>query len=232
MREIASLLQSPADGALETKDCFDELTVADILDNGVDFTQHPELILHLSACSRCRDQVTSVARALRHPSVAAEIDHAAFPSELRVTRSWRFVGLGALTAVAAAAAFMVAGPLAGKRASRPLVSVTNAQTHREPGMTTTTAPSLIAPIGALAAADTFRWTSVPRADRYRLTVFDRDGIVVWEADVGDTAIAWPDSIPGRRGTTYLWKVEARTGWDRWVASEMVEFSLPDKGRIP
>jgi len=99
-------------------------------------------------------------------------------------------------------------------------------------MTTTVAPNLIAPIGAVAAADTFRWTSVPRADRYRLTVFDREGTAVWEAEGSDTAMGPPKSITGERGTAYLWKVEARTGWDRWVASELVEFSVAPTRRIP
>ena len=98
-------------------------------------------------------------------------------------------------------------------------------------MTTTVAPSLIAPLGAMAA-DTFRWTSVPRADRYRLTVFDREGRTVWEVEGTDTAVARPDPLPRQRGTAYLWKVEARTGWDRWVASELVEFSAAPAGRIP
>ena len=47
---------------------------------------------------------------------------------------------------------------------------------------------------------------------------------MWEVEGSDTAIAPPVSIAGQRGTAYLWKVEARTGWDRWVASELVEFS--------
>ena len=73
------------------------------------------------------------------------------------------------------------------------------------------------------------WTSVPRADRYRLTVFDRDGTVVWEAEGSDTAVALPRSILDGRGTALLWKVEARTGWDRWVASELIEFSVARTG---
>jgi len=208
------------------------MTVANVVDHGVDMSERPEIIAHLATCANCRDQVRSVAALIRAPSIVAEIGRIETSTAATVRRPWRFVGAGALTAVAAAAAFMVAGSGGPVVATLPMVAVTDSETHREPGMTTTVAPSLIAPVGAMAAADTFRWTSVPRADRYRLTVFDREGRTVWEAEGSDTAMARPDSIAGQSGTAYLWKVEARTGWDRWVASELVEFSAARTGRIP
>jgi hypothetical protein len=78
----------------------------------------------------------------------------------------------------------------------------------------------------VANAAVLRWTSVTGADRYRVTLFDAQGLVLFETQVGDTIARLPDSLTFARGQTYLWKVEARTGWDRWAASELVEFSIP------
>jgi hypothetical protein len=135
-------------------------------------------------------------------------------------------------AIAAALILMVA--TSGDRAgvSRQVASGSDLKPHREPSLATTAAPYLIAPTGEAAAADTFRWSAVPHADRYRVTVFDRDGAVMWEAEASDTAVAPPRSLALAAGATFLWKVEARTGWDRWVASELVEFSVPLTWRTP
>jgi sulfopyruvate decarboxylase TPP-binding subunit len=65
---------------------------------------------------------------------------------------------------------------------------------------------------------------VPRVDRYRLTLFDSTGSVVWETQTADTSAVPPHDIALYRGR-YFWKVEAQTGWGRWVASELAEFSL-------
>ena len=232
IREVAGVLQSSGVPAAETEDCLDEMTVAMVAEQSVEMSDHPAIIAHLADCAKCREQVASVAHLLRNESVAAEIGIVDASNAAPVTRrGLRFAGAGALTAIAAAAVFMVGGFRDRASETQPRIAMVGAQPHREPSMTTTVAPSLIAPLGAIAA-DTFRWTSVPRADRYRLTVFDREGKAVWEVEGTDTAVARPDSIAGKRGTAYLWKVEARTGWDRWVASELVEFSAAPAGRIP
>jgi hypothetical protein len=232
IREMASVLQSSGSDTSGTASCLDEMTVANVVEQGVNVTERPELIAHLAVCARCREQVASVAGLLRESSVAAEIGRVTVRTTAPVSRRWRFVGAGALTALAASVAFMVRGSGDQVDATRTVVAMTDTEPHREQSVTTTVAPTVIAPLGAIAAADTFRWTSVPRADRYRLTVFDREGRTLWEAEGKDTTVARPDSIAGQRGATYLWKVEARTGWDRWVASELVEFSVANTGRIP
>lgn len=231
IREVAGALQSAGAAAAETEDCLDEMTVARIAEQGVELSEHPELIAHLAGCANCREQVGSVARLLRDASVAAEVERVDSAPPAPRARRWIIVGAGAFAAIAAAATFMVVGSGDGTNVNQPLIAAVDGDAHREPSMTTTVAPSLIAPVGAVAA-DTFRWTSVPRADRYRLTVFDREGRTMWEVEGNDTAVARPDSIAGQRGTAYLWKVEARTGWNRWVASELVEFSVAHAGRIP
>ncbi|OLD18763.1 MAG: hypothetical protein AUJ01_06985 [Acidobacteria bacterium 13_1_40CM_3_65_5] len=77
----------------------------------------------------------------------------------------------------------------------------------------------------MAAVNALRWSPVAGADRYRVTVFDATGGVVFVADVSDTAVAFPDSVALVPGASYLWKVNARTGFDRWAASELAEFSI-------
>jgi hypothetical protein len=77
----------------------------------------------------------------------------------------------------------------------------------------------------VASVDDLRWSPVAGADRYRLTVFDAAGNVVYAAEVSDTVVAFPDSIVLAPGVAYLWKVDARTGFDRWAASELAEFRV-------
>jgi hypothetical protein len=55
----------------------------------------------------------------------------------------------------------------------------------------------------------------------------------------DSLLAFPDSVALRDGTLYLWRVEARVGWDVWESSDLVEFrvgeggaSTPDSGGSP
>ncbi len=58
-----------------------------------------------------------------------------------------------------------------------------------------------------------------------MTVFDATGGVVYATELADTVVAFPDSVALIPGDSYLWKVDARTGFDRWAASELAEFSI-------
>ena len=77
----------------------------------------------------------------------------------------------------------------------------------------------------MAAAKDLRWSPVVGADRYRVTVFDVTGGVVYASESSDTVVAFPDSVALVPGASYLWKVEARTGFDRWSPSELAEFKI-------
>src|SRR6267378_2702751 len=88
-----------------------------------------------------------------------------------------------------------------------------------------TTPVPRSPVGAVAAVTELRWSPVAGADRYRVTVFDATGGVMFAKEATDTVVAFPDSIPLVPGASYLWKVDARTGFDRWAASEMAEFRV-------
>jgi hypothetical protein len=97
--------------------------------------------------------------------------------------------------------------------------------HRESAITTTIAPRILGPVGPAAAADSLVWTRVPNADRYRIRVFERDGTLAWDDHTRDTSVAIPRHLGGATANAYLWKVEARTGWDRWVGSQWQELEI-------
>jgi len=54
--------------------------------------------------------------------------------------------------------------------------------------------------------------------------------VVYAAEATDTVVAFPDSVPLVPGAAYLWKVDARTGFDRWEASVLAEFRVAPESR--
>jgi hypothetical protein len=97
--------------------------------------------------------------------------------------------------------------------------------HRAPPITAASAPVPVAPVGRVAGADVLRWTPVARADRYRITLSDAGGRVLYEMQQADTVLALPDSVVLTPGQSYSWMVDARTGFDRWSTSQLVEFSI-------
>jgi hypothetical protein len=94
--------------------------------------------------------------------------------------------------------------------------------HRETGAGPAV-PRIVAPSASLDPGDSLRWTGVAEADLYRVRVWDGEGTVVWTTDTRDTTAALPAQL--RPGVQYMWDVSARTGWDRWVSSDIVELTL-------
>jgi hypothetical protein len=86
-------------------------------------------------------------------------------------------------------------------------------------------PTPIAPVGVVASGSPLQWTAVAGADRYRVTLSDTSGRLLFETQVTDTIVSLPDSIVLVAGHSYVWLVEARTGFDRWSTSRLVEFSI-------
>jgi predicted anti-sigma-YlaC factor YlaD len=231
LRESASVLQS-APQASSMGECLDEMSIARLAEHGATDAELRDRISHLAACATCRETLASVTVLLRDPAVAAESDPMAGVVGAHAMRRWRVTGVGVLAAAAAVVKLMVSTPVGRMRGADHQIVTASTETHREQGVTTTVAPTLIAPIGVTQAADSFTWASVPKADRYRLTLFDREGTMLWQAEGTDTAMAAPRSLVIDESATLLWKVEARTGWDRWVESELVEFSRVSAKRIP
>jgi anti-sigma factor RsiW len=150
---------------------------------------------HCAECDACRTELIEVTRLVGDR-----------------TPSWRWaVPLGV---AAAAALLLFARPVA-----RDLPQ------YREPAVTTTVAPLVVAPRGATSAVTRLVWTTVPHADRYRLTLFDDAGSVVWETETTGTVAPLPDTLRLQPLRPYFWKVEAQTGWNRWVGSDLTEFSV-------
>ena len=58
-----------------------------------------------------------------------------------------------------------------------------------------------------------------------MRLFDVSGAVLWEAEVRDTTAAAPRAVGLTPGVAYYWKVEARTGFDRWAASDLTPFTI-------
>jgi hypothetical protein len=181
----------------------EHLTVEDVaayVDRGQTAEWRSRVEAHLAACAECRSEVVTVARLTR---------------SFRDRRRWT---VAAPLAAAAAVLVLVLAPWQGTRDHGGPVL-------REPAVTTTVAPRPLGPLGAVTVLPRLLWTSVPHADRYRVTVFDGGGSVVWETLATDTLVVVPDGIALRVGVPYFWKVAARTSWDRWVVSELTTFTL-------
>jgi len=155
---------------------------------------------HLAGCADCRAEVAEVASTL-----------GTAPGSRLVRRAW------IPAAVAAALALLWVSPWSGWRMGEP--------THREEAVTTTVSPRPVGPRGAVDSTTAFVWSSVPYATTYRVRLYAADGSLLWEHEVADTVSAPPSSLRLRARAPYFWKVEAQTGFDRWAASDLVEFVL-------
>ena len=96
---------------------------------------------------------------------------------------------------------------------------------REPPLTSTVAPSPVAPRASVASVDRLVWSSVPKVDLYRVRLYDGGGSLVWKTETADTSAALPDSVLLSPNRPYFWRVEAQTESNRWAASDLVEFRV-------
>lgn len=199
--------------------CLDDDTITMLAQGDLDATLARHAFAHLVQCGYCCHELASVARLFDNGDVRAELGRLAQPTLRRRTLSLRTVGGLAAAAAAAALLFGVVRPVATTRAAaKPL--------YREQSFTAGVPPILVGPIGTAAPTDTFRWKAVARANRYRLTVFNRDGSVVLETETRDTAVALPMTLYRTPDHTFFWRVDVRVGWeDRWTESEMAPLIL-------
>ena len=193
-------------------DCLDDAAIAALAGGEQLGRDRERLVRHVSNCADCRHRVAAVARALSDPGVTAAIGATSFVSRRRRV-SFRFA-VASATVAAAAVLFLVLPRFDGERAAP----------HRAPTLVEST-PLPIAPIGLVEEARLLRWGSTVGADRYRVTLFDTSGDVLYEAETPDTSVSLPDTILLRPGQRYLWKTEARTGWDRWTVSKLASFTI-------
>lgn len=213
MRDVLAQQAAGASGA-SSPECFDDATIAALADGSLDAGARIAVLPHLAACARCRGAVAAVSRAVSDATVAREL------RALRGRGRLRFMRI-ALPLTAAAVLLVIAWP------PRP---ENGGPTHRAPTITAAADPVPLSPVGAVAGAGALRWAAVAGADRYRVTLFDAKGRVLYEAQLPDTVVTLPDSIVLVPGRPHLWKVEARTGFDRWSASTLVEFTVTGGAR--
>jgi len=208
IREATGQLRAAAPSRwTETPQCLSEAAVAALVDGQSRGAAHQAAVAHLAGCARCRAMVASVARL----AIAADVAREA-PAARALWRRWQ-------VPVAAAAAVLLA-VVAWPRRDNQIDTG-----HRAPTFTAAAAPVPLAPVAAVAEARALRWSAVPGADRYHVTLFDAGGRVRYEAQLLDTVAALPDSVALLPGQSYLWSVEARIGWDRWTSSPLTEFSV-------
>ncbi len=166
---------------------------------------------HLSSCRRCQHELASLIRALNDPEVvrAAKRDERA---RFRLPRI-----LFPLAVAAAAIVVIVVRP--ERQPPGP------DRQHRAPVLSPGAAPVVLSPVGAVSEAHDLRWTAVQGADSYVVTLFDADGRVLAEADAHETSMTLPDSLNLAPAQRYLWQVQARIGFNRWISSGLVEFRV-------
>jgi len=128
--------------------------------------------LHLAHCAECRDEIVSVGEILR-------------PSRKDHRISWRV--LAPTAAAAAAITLLVAGPLT-RGGSEDVTQ------HRDLAGEVSTIPTPVSPTGLVSGVEHLLWRTVDGADRYRVTVYDAGGAVLWKEATEDTVIALPDSV--------------------------------------
>ena len=203
--------------------CLNENELARLLDR--DLAPTDGRAAHLLACGRCSRRFASATGLMNQSSVAAELRHLEMPG-----RSGRRGLATSAAAATLAAAALAAAVLLPRGAATPLTRLDPAVAiHRERAITTTVAPRIVGPAAIAGPSDSLRWTSVPHADRYEVRVFDREGTLVWNPITSDTVLPMSAHMFGGESRTYLWKVEARTGWDRFVASEWSDLTLSGNG---
>jgi hypothetical protein len=216
LQQVCAVLRTSAADAIRT-DCPDDETLAALAAGELPSGDRGEVVAHLAGCGRCRAVVGSLARAFEDPSVSKARRTAGPRPGLRLDR---------LAIPAAAAAVLLVAVLA-----RPAANAPSGPAHRASDVPIAATPVPISPLGAVGRPQALRWGAVTRADRYRVTLFGAGGSMLYQLELPDTAAPLPDSVPLPAGHRYLWKVEARTGWDRWTTSDLVSFTITE-GRLP
>lgn len=207
---------------------LDDIALAEMLDGTGDVEAHRARVTHVAQCSDCRVALAELEGLVRDPSVRAELERPEWRTRPKIVapptrrRSVRIVA-GSL----AAAALLVLGVRAVT--SRGIANG-DAPLLRHATISAAAAPRLVVPTVIAGLVDSLTWTAVPRADRYRVTIFDASGGVAWETEVGDTSIGVPREIAARWTGQLRWRVKARTSFDRWVDSEFGEFAVDGASR--
>lgn len=211
---VAGIRASAGTAAAGDGQCMDELAQAEFVEGGGEPGQRASRVAHLAACGHCRRQLAALVELVADPGVAAEVPQLE-PKIQRTAYGRRFLAGAGLLAAAAALLLLVWPGGRGEGVGG----------HRGPTITAGSVPAPLSPVGDVVEAKTLKWTAVAGADRYRVTLFDATGKVLFEDQLTGTTIGLPDSLDLAPGELYLWKVEARTAWERWASSDLIEFRV-------
>ena len=216
MRALSGAIHSLP--AAHSTECLTDEEIA-LLAEGSAVHHDERLMLHSAQCAECRSRVAAVAQLMDDPSVGLELRALAdeTPQVRRGPR--RYVAYAGLAA-AAVAAIVLLGP-AQERSNRDGDAATTEQ-HREP-QTDATLPRVVSPTATAVPGDSLRWTAVPEADLYRVRIWDAEGTVVWTVETKSMTVELPAQLES--GVQYMWDVSARTGWDRWVSSDLAALTI-------
>jgi anti-sigma factor ChrR (cupin superfamily) len=179
--------------------------LAAYVDRTLSASERSKVEQHLAWCDGCRAELREVGDALRTYRPARR----------------RLAWIGP-AAAAAAVILLVAYPLSQR-------AIEEEPAHRDVPAVIDQRPHLADP-GVLpdpAGAHLLRWSRVERADRYRVSIFNEGGSVVWRTETPDTSVTLPPSIMEQALGPYLWRVDARIGIDRWVESRLEPLVLAD-----
>lgn len=181
---------------------------------------------HYLTCARCQTEVELGAAirdglaALTGGSGAPSPEAPADPDPPRQVGP----GRNRLRAAAIATVALAAG-VAGILTARSSPPSPEAFQHRDEALDVTWTPEIRAPVGDVTTVSAFRWSPVTSADLYRVRIYSDEGTVIWEAETQAAHLAWPSELRLASNTRYLWEVEARVGFDRWVNSDLVRFRV-------
>ncbi|UCG76441.1 MAG: zf-HC2 domain-containing protein [Gemmatimonadota bacterium] len=175
---------------------------------------------HLLTCEYCQTEVR-LALALQEELMRSLPARNRVPVAVRSTgRRW-IAGVGTAVAAAAAVWLVVAYP-------QGAANTQGTDVHRAPSgsdvSTVTVAPAPLSPVGPTTRPTDLVWSRVLGADRYRASLLDSAGDLMWESETVDTTARLPSALKLTPGDRYFWKVDARVDFDRWLKSDVVEFS--------
>jgi hypothetical protein len=209
----AALRRPPVAGSGHA--CLTDQRLLELVDGTIGDSQRLEATGHLSSCRRCQREVSSLIGALNDADVILASG----------TGRHRLLRVAALLSIAAGAILVITLGDFGKQAP-----VATHAPHRAPELIPGSQPVGVSPVGPVSNAIELRWSEVPDADAYKVTLFNSEGLALLEAESGENFVVVPDSIRLVPGGRYLWQVQARIGYDRWVSSELVEFRLVPQRR--
>lgn len=200
-------------------DCLNDDTIAALAEGTLGGEARARALIHMATCVFCRHSVASLTSALADGPITHEIE-----AVERRSRSHRMLWF---TLPLAAAAAVLVVLFQRENADQLGIPILRDSVGSD---TAAHAPILIAPRTAVARVEQFVWLRVPRADRYRVRLYNEEGDVLWTTETADTAVAIPDAIDLAPRISYFWRVEAQSQWQKWTASDLVEFRLAERSR--